>query len=79
MFKVGDEVVLKHITGSGYCIVTDVSENQVEVKWADFPLAWYPNDLIRYADDFDRIYHNEGYYSMVEAYNKSKENKNKML
>lgn len=57
-YKIGDEVVLKHITGSGYCIVTDVSENQVEVKWGDFPLAWFSNDLIRYATDADRDFVN---------------------
>ncbi len=56
VFKIGDEVVLLHITGSGYCKVLEVDEDKVKVDWESehFPPQWYPKTLLRYATDGDR-------------------------
>lgn len=60
IFKIGDEVVLLHITGSGYCKVLEIDEDKVKVDWASehFPPQWYPKKLLRYATDADRDFVN---------------------
>jgi len=74
MFKVGDEVVLLTITGSGYCKVLEVGEDEIKTDiFSDIPGVepkWEPVKLYRYANDSDR----EWLRKFYEALNKTTSN-----
>lgn len=60
MYKIGDEVVLLHITGSGLVTVEDSNETQIAYKYQDFynrqydTLIWISNEFVRPATNSDK-------------------------
>jgi len=69
VYKIDDEVVLLHITGSGYGVVTGIRDNEIEVAMGTFSPSWFPEKLIRRATKEDRIYYKEGFSKYLESLN----------
>lgn len=69
MYKIDDEVVLLHITGSGYGVVTNVKEEEIEVAMGTFSPDWFPKKLVRRANKQDRTYYKEGFSKFLESLN----------